>query len=169
MSLPNLSGVGRLIEDPELRFAPSGTAVCKMRLAFNSRKKQDDGTWADDKSFFVDATAFGQMAENCAESFTRATDVWVSGRLVTDKWEDRQTGEKRSKPSLLIDDIGPSVRFATATVNKASRSSGGNQSSGGQRGSAAQGGGFANDPWASPQPASTGAGRQSGFDDEVPF
>lgn len=163
MSLPVMTGVGRLIEDPELKFAPSGMAICRLRLAFNSRKKDEStGQWADDKTFFVDGTAFKQVAENIAESLTRSMEVCVTGRLVTESWNDKNTGEKRSKTALLIDEIGPSIRFATATVKKMERSGGQSNGGGGARWN--QGGGPADDPWASTASASSGGG----FGDEPP-
>lgn len=125
MTLPTLNGTARLIEDPELRFgAGSGKAVVKVRLAFNSRKKnQNTGEWEDSDSFFVDGKAFEQFAENIAETLHRGMEVTVSGRLRTEKWETKE-GEKRSAPSLLLDSIGPSLRSATAVVTKASRGQG---------------------------------------------
>lgn len=155
MSLPNLSGVGRLVEDPSLRFAQSGTAVCTVNLAFNSRR-QDPHTkeWVDGDSFFVRATAFKELAESMAESLTRGCEVVVSGRLRLDRWEDKNSGEKRSAPSLLIDAIGPNLRYATAEVKKAERSGG---FSGGKSTPA-------DDPWGSAPPSGSG-----GFADEPPF
>jgi single-strand DNA-binding protein len=149
MSLPTMSGTGRLVADPDLRFGASGIAVVKVNLAFNSRKKQDDGTYVDDKVFFVEGVAFKQLAEHVAECLTRGMEVNVSGRLVTEQWNDKNTGDKRSKTSLLLDAIGPNLAFATAQVKKMERSGG--QSGGGQqpsRGSAAA----EPDPWASDSP-----------------
>jgi single-strand DNA-binding protein len=149
MSLPALSGVGRLTDDPELRFTPSGAAVCKVRLAFNSRKKQGD-EWVDGDVFYVDGTVWKQEAEHVAESLQRGAEVFVSGRLKTRQYETRE-GEKRSAVELLVDAIGPTLKYATAKVQKMARSSGGGQP--------AQSGGF-DDPWAS------GTGSQPA---EVPF
>lgn len=154
MSLPNLSGVGRLVEDPQLRFSQSGTAVCSVNLAFNSRRKNAAGEWEDGDSFFVRGTAFKEMAESMAESLTRGCEVVVSGRLKLDRWEDKQTGEKRSAPSLLIDAIGPNLRYATADVKKADRSGG----FGGGKSAPAD------DPWGQAPPATGG-----GFDETPPF
>lgn len=160
MSLPTMIGVGRLIDDPELRFGPSGAPVCRLRIAFNSRKRQDDGSWVDDKSCFVDATVFGQAAEHVAENLTKATEVQVAGRLVTDQWEDRETGAKRSKNALLVDHIGPVVNnFQTAKVSKMDRQSQGN--------GRVQSGGSDGDPWATATPARSGG--RSTDTDEPPF
>ncbi|HLL68979.1 MAG TPA: single-stranded DNA-binding protein [Micromonosporaceae bacterium] len=163
MSLPTLTGVGRATADPELRFAPSGMAVAKVNLAFNSRKKNEaTGQYEDDKVFFVEAVAFKQLAENLAESVQRGVEIVVTGRLVTESWEDKNGGGKRSKPSLLIDSIGPSLTFATAKVQKLERSGGGKPTSDSIRGGAP-----ADDPWAS---AAGSTGRPtSGFDEEPPF
>lgn len=125
MSLPTLSGVGRLTHDPETRFTSSGMAVTTLRLAFNSRKKDQSGQWVDGEVFYVRAKAFKEMAENIADSLAKGSEVVVSGRLKTESWEDKSDGGKRSAPELLIDSIGPSLRWATASVKKAERSGGG--------------------------------------------
>lgn len=124
MTLPSLSGVGRLTQDPELRFAPSGVAVLTVNLAFNSRRKNQAGEWEDGDVFFVRGTAFKQLAENAAECLSKGVEVHVSGRLKTEQWQDRQTGEKRSAVALLIDSIGPNLAYATAQVRKVERSAG---------------------------------------------
>lgn len=154
MSLPTMSGVGRLVEDPQLRFAQNGTAVCSVNLAFNSRRQNPQTReWEDGDSMFVRATAFKELAESMAESLTRGCEVVVSGRLKLDRWEDKQTGEKRSAPSLLLDACGPNLRYATAKVNKVDRSGGGSSKSA-----------PADDPWGQAPPATGG-----GFADEPPF
>lgn len=161
MSLPQLSGVARLIEDPELRFSASGGAVVKIRLAFNSRKKDQSGQWVDDATFFVRGTAFGQAAENVAASLQRGMEVMVVGRMKTESWE--KNGEKRSEAALLVDSIGPSLRFATAQVEKSGGQGQGRQEF--QQARQAQGAASAEDPWAQPSaPAQSG-----GFSDEPPF
>lgn len=121
MSLPIMSGTARLIEDPELRYGGTGTAVARLRLAFNARKKDDSGNWVDGDSFFVTGTLFGPAAENAADSLQRAMEVVVTGRLRTEKWETKD-GDKRSNVALLIDSVGPSLRFASAKVTKSERS-----------------------------------------------
>ncbi|RKT85622.1 single-strand DNA-binding protein [Saccharopolyspora antimicrobica] len=125
MALPNLHGVARLTADPELKFAASGTAVCTLTLAFNSRRQnRQTGEWEDARVHFQRAKAFGQFAENIAESLTKGTEVSVSGRLETEQWTNEQ-GEKRSAAMLLLDSIGPELRRATARVHKAERSTAG--------------------------------------------
>lgn len=163
MSLPNLSGTGRLTHPPELRYAASGTAILSVSLAFNSRRKdQSTGEWVDGDTFFVRGTAFKQLAESAVETLDKGMEVVVSGRLKTDQWEDRQSGEKRTAPSLLIDSIGPNLAFAKAKVSKAERNSGGF----GERRPTGTDGIQTNgddDPWGSAPPA----GQPS--DDEPPF
>jgi single-strand DNA-binding protein len=159
MSLPSIHGVARLMADPELRFSPSGAAVCKMRLVFNSRKlNQQTNTWEDSDSFFVDGVLFKEAAEQAAESYVRQSEVVVTGRLKTRQYETRE-GEKRSTTELIIDGIGASTRFATVSINKMQRSGG--QATGGQQPS---GQGF-DDPWST----STGNGPGRVQDNEVPF
>ncbi len=122
MSLPTMSGTGRLTADGEFRFAKSGTAVATIPLAFNARKyNRDTGQWEDGDVFFVRGTLFGDSAENAVESYGRGDEVVVSGRLKTDRWEDRNTGEKRSATSLLVDAIGASTRYAKAEIRKTER------------------------------------------------
>lgn len=142
-----MSGVGRLTGDPELRFTGSGMAVATVNLAFNSRRKnQQTGEWEDGDVFFVRATAFKQLAENVAETLTRGMEVQVTGRLKTEQWNDKHTGDKRTATSLLLDAIGPNLAYATARVNKVSRDGGGGRS---------RSSGPVDDPWGS-APASSG-------------
>jgi single-strand DNA-binding protein len=162
MSIPPIFGTARLIDDPALRFAPSGMAVCTVRLAFNSRRKNPETQqWEDGDTLFVDGTVFKQEAENVAESLTRGMEVVVYGRLKTERYETRE-GEKRSATKLMIDGIGPSLKFATAKVQKLARSNGNAQGGGGSFG------GGTDDPWASSAPAASGARSGDGFDDSEP-
>jgi single-strand DNA-binding protein len=148
MSLPVISGVARLTDDPELRYAASGIAICKVRLAFNSRKKDNSGNWVDGDVFFVDGTVFKEEAEHVAESLQRGLEVTVVGRLKTRRYETKE-GEKRSVVELMIDGIGPALKYATANVQKMQRGSVGS----------APPGGSADDPWATSAPASSGSNR----------
>lgn len=143
--LPTISGVGRLTQDPELRFSASGMAVLTVNLAFNSRRKnQQTGEWEDGDVFFVRGTAFKTLAENAGECLEKGMEVHVSGRLKTEQWEDKNGGGKRSATGLLLDSIGPNLAFATAKVSKVSRSSEG----GGSHGRSGTGGGApVDDPW----------------------
>jgi single-strand DNA-binding protein len=163
MSLPALNGTARLIDNPELRFSAQGKAVVKVRLAFNARRKDDSGQWVDGDSFFIDGKAFDQHAERIAESLEKGMEVVVSGRLKTDQWTNRE-GEKRSGPSLLLDAIGPSLRYATAQVTKAG-SGGGRQAYEQAKQQSSQEG--RQDPWASGVPGTAGAGAWG--NDDPPF
>jgi single-strand DNA-binding protein len=116
----NVTLIGNLVEDPELRFTPSGVAMAKIRLAVNRRWRGQDGQWQEDTSFF-NGTVWREQAETVAESLQKGTRVIVSGRLEQRSWETEQ-GEKRSVVEIAIDEIGPSLRWATATVNKTQRS-----------------------------------------------
>ena len=112
MSFPTMHGVGRLTADPELRFTSSGMAVCEVSLAFNNRKKDASGEWVDDGVFFVRGTCFKEQAEQVAETLSKGMECVVTGRIKTDQWDDKTTGQKRSVSALLIDSIGVSIRFA---------------------------------------------------------
>jgi len=166
--------IGNLTDDPELRFTPSGAAVAKFRVASTPRfMDKASGEWKDGEPLFLSCTVWRQAAENVAESLQRGARVIVSGRLRQRSYETRE-GEKRTVIELEVDEIGPSLRYATAKVQKMSRSSGGGGgfgSSGGGGGGGGQGGGgggYSDDPWASAAPAGGGSGSSS-FDDEPPF
>src|SRR3989440_2138090 len=163
--------IGNLTDDPELRFTPSGAAVAKFRVASTPRTMdRTSNEWKDGEPLFLACTVWRQAAENVAESLQRGSRVIVQGRLKQRTYETRE-GEKRTVYELEVDEIGPSLRYATAKVQKMSRSSGGGGgfgSSGGGGGGQGGGGGFAaDDPWASAAPAGGGSG--SNFDDEPPF
>jgi single-strand DNA-binding protein len=167
--------VGNLTDDPELRFTPSGAAVAKFRVASTPRTlDRATGEWKDGEPLFLSCNVWRQAAENVAESLQRGARVIVSGRLRQRSYETRE-GEKRTVIELEVDEIGPSLRYATAKVQKMSRSSGGggfgsSGGDGGQRGGGGSsgGGGYSDDPWASATPAG-GGGSGSSFDDEPPF
>lgn len=128
MALPTMTGVGRLTESPELRFTPSGKAVARVRLAFNSRRKnQATGEWEDGDVFYIDGSIWDSEAEHVAESLDKGIEVLVSGDLKTRQYE--KDGQKRSVNELTIRSIGPSLRSATAKVTKANRSGSGGGSS----------------------------------------
>lgn len=157
--------IGNLTDDPELRFTQSGAAVAKFRIASTPRTlDKSSGEWKDGEALFLACTVWRQVAENVAESLQRGSRVIVSGRLRQRSYETKE-GEKRTVIELEVDEIGPSLRYATAKVQKMSRSGGGGfGGSGGGQG----GGGFASDdPWATAAPASPGGG--GNFDDEPPF
>jgi len=161
--------IGNLTDDPELRFTPSGAAVAKFRVASTPRfMDKASGEWKDGDPLFLACTVWRQAAENVAESLQRGARVIVSGRLRQRSYETRE-GEKRTVIELEVDEIGPSLRYATAKVQKMSRSGGGGFGASGGGGGQGGGGGFADDPWASAAPASSGGSGSSSFDDEPPF
>jgi single-strand DNA-binding protein len=175
---------GNLVDDPELRFTPAGQPVARFRVASTPRFRDNaTGEWKDGDSLFLTCNVWRQAAENVAESLTRGMRVIVSGRLRQRSYETKE-GEKRTVYEIEVDDVGPSLRNASAKVNKVARSGGdggygGGRSSGsgGQGGQGGQGGGRSSgagnaqgqggygggdpDPWASDSPG--------GFSDEPPF
>ena len=162
--------IGNLTDDPELRFTPSGAAVAKFRVASTPRyMDRSTNEWKDGEPLFLACTVWRQAAENVAESLVRGSRVIVSGRLKQRSYETRE-GEKRTVIELEVDEIGPSLRYATAKVQKMSRSSAGGGGFGSSGGGGGGGGNFADDPWASATPANAGGGgSSSSFDDEPPF
>ena len=112
--------IGNLVDDPELRFTPSGVAMAKIRLAVNRRWRGQDGEWQENTSFFG-GTVWREQAEQVAESLQKGMRIIVSGRLEQRSWETEQ-GDKRSIVEIQIDEVGPSLRWATATVNRTQRS-----------------------------------------------
>lgn len=125
----NITVVGNLTRDPELRFTNSGMAVATCGMAVNHRR-QKQGEWEEEVSFF-DVTAFGDLGENVAESLNKGNRIIVSGRLQQRSWET-QDGDKRSKVEIVADEIGPSLRWATADVTRTERKDGGSGGGGGQ-------------------------------------
>lgn len=164
--------IGNLTDDPELRFTPSGAAVAKFRVASTPRfMDKASGEWKDGEPLFLPCTVWRQAAEHVAESLQRGARVIVSGRLRQRSYETRE-GEKRTVIELEVDEIGPSLRYATAKVQKMSRSGGGGGGGGfGSGGGGGQGGGGnSDDPWASAAPSPARAGSGGGnFDEEPPF
>ena len=162
--------VGNLVADPELRFTPSGQPVATFRVASTPRLRDNaTGEWKDGDSLFLSCNVWRQAAENVAESLQRGMRVIVTGRLRQRNYETKE-GEKRTVYEVEVDDVGPSLRNASAKVNRASRgggeggfggSGGGNRSGGGQ-GSSGGGSSRNEDPW-----ASDAAG--GGYSDEPPF
>jgi single-strand DNA-binding protein len=161
--------IGNLTDDPELRFTPSGAAVAKFRVASTPRTlDRASGEWKDGEPLFLACSVWRQAAENVAESLQRGSRVIVSGRLRQRSYETKE-GEKRTVYELEVDEIGPSLRYATAKVQKMSRSSGGGGGYGSSSGGQGGGGGFSNDdPWATATPASSSGGGGN-YDNEPPF
>jgi single-strand DNA-binding protein len=143
--------VGNLTNDPELRFTPSGAAVASFTVASTPRfLDKATNEWKDGDPLFLRCSVWRQAAENIAESLTRGARVIVTGRLKQRSFETKE-GEKRTVVELEVDEVGPSLRYATAKVTKASRGGGGG---GGGGGSSYSGGAPAeDDPWATPAPS----------------
>ncbi|AEF38307.1 MULTISPECIES: single-stranded DNA-binding protein [Mycolicibacter] len=163
--------VGNLTADPDLRFTPSGAAVANFTVASTPRiYDRQSGEWKDGDALFLRCNIWREAAENVAESLTRGSRVIVTGRLRQRSFETRE-GEKRTVYEIEVDEVGPSLRYATAKINKVSRGGGGGGfgAGGGAAAGAApmaqSGGAPAEDPWGS-APAS---GSFGGADDEPPF
>lgn len=148
----NVTLIGNLTSDPELRFTPSGVAMAKISMAVNRRWRDQQGEWQENTSFF-NGTVWREQAEQVAESLQKGARVIVTGRLEQRTWETEQ-GEKRSAVDVQIDEIGPSLRWATATVNRTQRSDdwSGNRQGGGDS-----------------KPAQSAAPRDDYGPDEAPF
>lgn len=191
--------IGNLTSDPELRFTPSGSAVANFTIASTPRTfDRQSNEWKDGETLFLRASVWREAAENVAESLTKGMRVIVSGRLKSRSYETKE-GEKRTVIELEVDEIGPSLRYANAKVNRTQRSGGGgagNGAQGGFGGGAAGGnsggGGFGggsggnqggnsggtwggnqpaqqDDPWATPGVSNAGGGWGNGPDSEPPF
>ncbi|PWJ55785.1 single-strand binding protein [Quadrisphaera granulorum] len=188
--------IGNLTGDPELRFTPSGAPVANFTVASTPRQfDRQSNEWKDGETLFMRCSIWRDAAENVSESLTRGTRVIVTGRLVSRSYETKE-GEKRTTMELQVDEIGPSLRYANAKVNKTQRSGGGggggfggggqgggsgfgggssSGSSGGGYGGSSGGGQQSNDPWATGP--SGGGGQSSGggswgggsFNDDPPF
>jgi single-strand DNA-binding protein len=141
--------VGNLVDDPELRFTPSGAAVANFRIASTPRTfDKQSNEWKDGEALFLSCSVWRQAAENVAESLQKGMRVVVQGNLRSRQYETRE-GEKRTVFEIQVDEVGPSLKYATAKVTRTQRS-GGSSYGGGQQGGG-QGGAPANDPWATPQ------------------
>ena len=164
--------VGNLTSDPELRFTPSGAAVANFTVASTPRTfDRQSNEWKDGEAMFINCSVWRQAAENVAETLTKGMRVIVQGRLRARSYETRE-GEKRTVVELEVDEIGPSLKYATAKVNRASRGGGsggaggfGASSGGGSRSGGGSSQPASDDPWGS-APAS---GSFSGTDEEPPF
>jgi single-strand DNA-binding protein len=182
--------IGNLTNDPELRFTPSGSAVANFTIASTPRTfDRQSNEWKDGETLFLRAAVWREAAENVAESLTKGMRVIVSGRLKSRSYETKE-GEKRTVIELEVDEIGPSLRYANAKVNRTQRSGGqggqggfgGGNSGGGFGGGqgASQGGNTGGtwggnqpaaqeDPWATPGVSNAGGGWGNGPDSEPPF
>ncbi|MEU0937665.1 single-stranded DNA-binding protein [Embleya sp. NPDC005971] len=171
--------VGNLTADPELRFTPSGAAVANFTVASTPRTfDRQTNEWKDGEALFLRCSAWKQLAENVAESLQRGTGVIVQGRLKQRSFETKE-GEKRTVVELEVDEIGPSLKWATVTVMKAGRggagqggySAGRQQGGGGYAGTSTQSTPPADDAWATPAgPGAAPWGNPAGgYSDEPPF
>ena len=173
---------GNLVDDPELRYTPTGQAVANFRVASTPRfLDKATNEWKDGDSLFLTCNVWRQAAENVAESLQRGMRVIVTGRLKQRSYETRE-GEKRTVYEVEVDDVGPSMRNASAKVTKSNRSGGGGGFGGGGQGGGQggaprgqgapagyggpSGGRGAEDPWAASEPGGSGDG---GSSDEPPF
>jgi single-strand DNA-binding protein len=183
-----LTLIGNLTNDPELRFTPSGAAVANFTVASTPRAfDRQSNEWKDGETLFMRCSVWRDAAENVAESLQRGSRVIVTGRLKSRSYDTKE-GEKRTVMELEVDELGPSLRYATAKVNKTSRGGGGG--GGGFGGGGGGGGGYsggggggysggagggssapADDPWATGAPASggSGSGGFGGSQEEPPF
>ena len=171
--------VGNLVDDPELRFTPAGQPVARFRVASTPRFRDNaTGEWKDGDSLFLTCNVWRQAAENVAESLQRGMRVIVSGRLRQRQYETKE-GEKRTVYEVEVDDVGPSLRNASAKVNRASRSGSGGGFGGGQGSQAGQGGQSQGGSAYSGGQGSSGGSRAAdsdpwasdggGYSDEPPF
>jgi len=189
--------IGNLTSDPELRFTPSGSAVANFTIASTPRTfDRQSNEWKDGETLFLRASVWREAAENVAESLTKGMRVIVNGRLKSRSYETKE-GEKRTVIELEVDEIGPSLRYANAKVNRTQRSGGGGAGNGAQGGFGGgaggnSGGGFGggsggnqggnsggtwggnqpaqqDDPWATPGVSNAGGGWGNGPDSEPPF
>lgn len=178
--------IGNLTGDPELRFTPSGAAVANFTVASTPRQfDRQANEFKDGDTLFMRCSIWREAAENVAESLTKGMRVIASGRLVQRSYETRE-GEKRTVVELQVDEIGPSLRYASAKVTRAQRSgggggggfggggggngggnSGGNSGGGGFGGGGSHSGGQQDDPWATSGPGGSSSGGSSS--DEPPF
>lgn len=181
--------VGNVVADPELRFTPSGAAVANFRVASTPRVyNRDAGQYEDGEALFLTCNVWRQAAENVAESLSKGMRVIVNGRLKQRSYQTKD-GDNRTVYEVEVDEVGPSLKYATAKVTRTNREGGGGggQQGGGFQGGGQQGGGFQgggqpqggygggqgrgqqnDDPWGS-APQAGGSGGFGGMDDEPPF
>jgi single-strand DNA-binding protein len=173
--------VGNLVDDPELRFTPSGAAVANFRIASTPRSfDKQANEWKDGEALFLSCSVWRQAAENVAESLQKGMRVVVQGNLRSRQYETRE-GEKRTVFEIQVDEVGPSLKYATAKVTRTQRSGASSYGDGGGGGQAPSGPSGGNDPWATPAqgggaPAAPAGGNDpwatpgvTGGADEPPF
>jgi single-strand DNA-binding protein len=177
---PPITVIGNLTSDPELRFTPSGAAVANFTVASTPRTlDRQSNEWRDGETMFLNCSVWRQVAENAAESLTKGMRVIVTGRLKARSYETRE-GEKRTVFEIEVDEVGPSLRYASAKVTKTTRGGGGGfggddpWSSGGQPAAAGSGAGTGQGGWGGQQPAAASdpwasSGGPAGSSEEPPF
>ena len=154
--------IGNLVDDPEVRFTPSGAAVAKFRVASTPRYlDKATNEWKDGESLFLQCQIWRQAAENVAESLTKGMRVILSGRLKQRSYETKE-GEKRTVFEVEVDEVGPSLRNATAKVTRTQRAAGG-------AAAPAAADTFGDDPWAAASTSPAGGGWGTSTTDEPPF
>jgi single-strand DNA-binding protein len=175
-----LTLIGNLTNDPELRFTPSGAAVANFTVASTPKTfDRNSNEWKDGETLFMRCAAWKELGENVAESLTKGMRVVVTGRLKSRTYDTKE-GEKRTVMELEIDEIGPSLRWATAKVARANRQAGGSGGFSGNTGQGSNGGGSwggnkpatsqpAEDPWATPGSSANAGGWGNGPESEPPF
>ena len=155
--------IGNLVDDPELRFTPSCAAVAKFRVASTPRYlDKATNEWKDGESLFLQCQIWRQAAENVAESLTKGMRVILSGRLKQRSYETKE-GEKRTVFEVEVDEVGPSLRNATAKVTRTQRAAGGGAAAPAAVDS------FNDDPWAAASTSPAGGGWGTSTTDEPPF
>lgn len=160
----NITMIGNLVDDPELRFTPSGAAVAKFRVASTPRYlDKNTNEWKDGDTLFLQCQIWRQAAENVAESLTKGMRVILSGRLKQRSYETKE-GEKRTVFEIEVDEVGPSLRNATAKVTKTTRQAGAN---GGFSAPANET--YSDDPWAAASTSPAGGGWATTTNDAPPF
>lgn len=149
MALPNIDNFFTLTGDPEMRFTPNGAGVCSFNVAANKPKfengqpvKDERGYTVNDRTLYLPCVAFGQLGEMIAEQAGRGSSVRLVGALETQQWEDKNTGEKRSKTQLVVD----LARVVPRRNQNGNQGNGGGYQQGGYTGGPAQGGGWGNNP-----------------------
>jgi single-strand DNA-binding protein len=163
--------VGNLTSDPELRYTQNGLAVANFTIASTPRNfDRASNDWKDGEALFLRASVWREFAEHVAGSLTKGSRVIVTGRLKQRSYETKE-GEKRTSFEIEVDEIGPSLRYATAQVTRTSSREGGQGGGGGSLGGTR--GQVADEPWAASAPAESASGdvwnTPGNFNDETPF
>jgi len=164
----NITIIGRLAGDPELRYTPAGVAVANLTIAQNSRVfDKNSNEWKDKPTNFFRCSIWREAAEQVAESLQKGMAVIAYGEVASRSYDTKE-GEKRTVQEIELQNIGPDLKWATAKVTKAQKNNGGGNADGGFGGAQARTNGAQEDPWATPG-VSNGGGWGNGPDSEPPF